>query len=107
MEGVLGGKPGTVCRHWKGPIGKVKYGRALEVGFAAKGRLLGIEMMGGGGVGNPYERDPELVLEDVKNEYVSIESARKDYGVVINPTTMKIDNYATEKVRNDLIEKND
>jgi len=30
----------------KGPIGKVKYGRALEVGFAAKGRLLGIEMMG-------------------------------------------------------------
>lgn len=60
----------------KGPIGKVKYGRALEVGFAAKGRLLGLEMMGGGGVGNPLERDPDLVLEDVINE-ICINRRRK------------------------------
>ncbi len=99
VEGVLGGKPGTICRHWKGSKGKTKYGRALEVGFASKGRLLGIEMMGGGGVGNPFERNSELVLQDVINEYVSIESARNDYGVIINPNTMQIDKEATEKLR--------
>ena len=106
VEGVLGGKPGTLCRHWKGPIGKVKYGRALEVGFAAKGRLLGIEMMGGGGVGNPLERDPALVLDDVLNDYVTIESAQNDYGVVINPITLQINIEATNKLRNDMIKNN-
>ncbi|MFC4766194.1 hydantoinase B/oxoprolinase family protein [Effusibacillus consociatus] len=38
---------------------------------------------GGGGLGDPLERDPYLVLEDVIDGYVSIERARKDYGVVI------------------------
>ena len=104
VEGVLGGKPGTVCRHWKGPIGKVKFGRALEVGFAAKGRILGIEMMGGGGVGNPLERDPKFVLEDVKNENISIENAKKDYGVIINPETFKLQENETKKLREALKE---
>jgi N-methylhydantoinase B len=104
VDGVLGGKSGTICRHWKGPIGKVKYGRALEVGFAAKGRLLGIEMMGGGGVGNPLERDPELVIEDIKNEYITIECARKEYGIVINPDTLKINEEETRKLRESLLD---
>jgi N-methylhydantoinase B len=38
---------------------------------------------GGGGFGDPLERDPEDVLEDVIDGYVSIERAEKDYGVVI------------------------
>jgi len=38
---------------------------------------------GGGGYGDPLERDPEKVLEDVIDGYVSIERAKKDYGVVI------------------------
>jgi N-methylhydantoinase B len=105
VDGVLGGKSGTVCRHWKGPIGKIKYGRALEVGFAAKGRLLGIEMMGGGGVGNPLERDAELVLEDVINEFVSIERAKKDYGVVIDSNTLKIDPKYTNQLRHELLKE--
>ena len=37
----------------------------------------------GGGYGDPLERKPELVLEDVIDDYVSIERAEKDYGVVI------------------------
>ena len=36
-----------------------------------------------GGYGDPLERKPELVLEDVIDDYVSIERAEKDYGVVI------------------------
>jgi N-methylhydantoinase B len=38
---------------------------------------------GGGGFGNPLERDPQLVLEDVKDEWLTIEAAKKFYGVVI------------------------
>ena len=62
-------------------------------------------MMGGGGVGNPLERDPDLVLEDVINEYVSIESAREDYGIIIGMNTLKIDYQATNQLRNELIKK--
>ncbi|WP_042346515.1 hydantoinase B/oxoprolinase family protein [Bacillus massiliigorillae] len=46
---------------------------------------------GGGGLGDPLERDPKDVLEDVIDEYVSIERAKKDYGVVINEIDREID----------------
>ncbi len=38
---------------------------------------------GGGGYGDPLQRDPDAVLEDVLDRYVSLEAARRDYGVVI------------------------
>ena len=38
---------------------------------------------GGGGYGNPFERDPDAVVDDVLNGYVSIEAAAQQYGVVI------------------------
>jgi N-methylhydantoinase B len=38
---------------------------------------------GGGGRGPAYERDVQRVLEDVRQGYVSVEGARRDYGVVI------------------------
>lgn len=39
---------------------------------------------GGGGWGDPLERDPQLVLEDVYDEYVSREAAERNYGVVFD-----------------------
>jgi len=54
---------------------------------------------GGGGWGNPFERDAEQVLWDVVNDYVSLESAKNDYGVVIDPATMTIDQAATAALR--------
>lgn len=38
---------------------------------------------GGGGYGDPLERDPQAVCDDVASDYVSIERAAKDYGVVV------------------------
>ena len=35
---------------------------------------------GQGGYGNPHERDPKAVAEDVADGYVSAEAARRDYG---------------------------
>jgi N-methylhydantoinase B len=54
---------------------------------------------GGAGVGNPSEREPEKVLEDVIKEFVSIESARDIYKVVIDPDKMTIDYVATQELR--------
>ncbi|MBN1189938.1 MAG: hydantoinase B/oxoprolinase family protein [Dehalococcoidales bacterium] len=54
---------------------------------------------GGGGYGNPLERDPQAVLRDVINGYVSIEGARRDYGVVIDPGSLRIDIRATHELR--------
>jgi N-methylhydantoinase B len=43
-----------------------------------------IEIPGGGGYGNPAERDIERIREDVRSELVSREAAERDYGVVIS-----------------------
>ncbi|HEY4027486.1 MAG TPA: hydantoinase B/oxoprolinase family protein [Candidatus Dormibacteraeota bacterium] len=47
------------------------------------GTLLRLRTTGGGGWGDPFEREPELVLQDVERGLVSVESAERDYGVVI------------------------
>jgi N-methylhydantoinase B len=54
---------------------------------------------GGGGVGNPSARPVELVQDDVLTEFVSIEAAREDYGVVIDPESLQVDLEATQKLR--------
>ena len=53
---------------------------------------------GGGGYGSPLERDVEKVRNDVIDGYVSIEAARKSYGVVINED-MEINQEETERLR--------
>ncbi|MGO4659476.1 hydantoinase B/oxoprolinase family protein, partial [Ensifer sp. 2YAB10] len=52
---------------------------------------------GGGGFGDPLERDPKRVLEDVIDNYVSVERAAKDYGVVIQPIDPEICTYEIDK----------
>lgn len=59
---------------------------------------------GGGGLGDPLERDPELVAEDVVDGYVTIGRARTDYGVVVTRPDAELDEVeidvaATEAVR--------
>lgn len=59
---------------------------------------------GGGGFGDPLDRDPGAVLEDVKDDYVSLERAATDYGVVIEEIDAdlceyEIDHEATDKQR--------
>ncbi len=69
---------------------------AFGVKMPAEG-IIQFYRAGGGGWGNPLERDPELVLEDVKNEFVSSEAAEKEYGVVIQDG--EIDQRKTKKIR--------
>ena len=56
-------------------------------------------LSGGGGYGDPLERDPARVLDDVKEGRVTVEGARNDYVVVIDPATNTIDAAATAAKR--------
>lgn len=72
----------------------------------AAGELLGHELSGGGGYGDPLEREVELVREDVLAQFVSFERAREVYGVefedeVLAPS-LAIDAAATERRREQL-----
>jgi N-methylhydantoinase B len=52
---------------------------------------------GGGGVGNPRERDPQHVLDDVLDGLITVEDAKRDYGVVI--ANGVVDEAATRQAR--------
>ncbi len=54
---------------------------------------------GGGGWGNPFERDLAAVVNDVRLGLVSIERAASEYGVVVDPLTLVVDDAATAKLR--------
>jgi N-methylhydantoinase B len=57
------------------------YGTGIDL---KKGDRIWFSQSGGGGVGSPLERDPELVRLDVMNDYLTTEAAKKFYGVVID-----------------------
>ena len=56
-------------------------------------------MPGGGGFGNPLDRDPARVAADVAAGYVSTTGARADYGVVLKPATGGVDQAQTDNER--------
>ena len=63
------------------------------------GDVVSFQQPGAGGYGPPGERDPQSVLRDVLEDYVSIDGARRDYGVVIDPATLTVDAAATREAR--------
>ena len=65
----------------------------------ASGEVLVNNSGGGGGWGPALERDPAAVLADVREGYVSIEAAKRDYGVAIDEATLSLDLAATATLR--------
>ncbi|WP_245716833.1 hydantoinase B/oxoprolinase family protein [Nocardia mikamii] len=69
------------------------------------GSVLRCLTNGGGGWGSPFDRDPQKVLRDVRDEYVSVAGAARDYGVVVlgdphnDPEGLRIDEQATAALR--------
>jgi N-methylhydantoinase B len=64
-----------------------------------QGDIVLIEAPSGGGYGNPLDRTVEAVRTDVLDGFVSIESARRDYGVVIHAGSYNVDGMATATLR--------
>jgi len=53
----------------------------------------------GGGFGDPHERDPERVRADVLDGYVTVDAARTEYGVALDPRTLELDAPETARLR--------
>jgi len=68
------------------------------------GEVLLQYQSGGGGFGDPIEREPQLVLEDVKLGYVSLEAAKDVYGVVIDPEELIVRLNETLECRQKIID---
>ena len=94
-EGLFDGKPGTRAQFLVSGVPGNSYGLTQ----LKPGDVVTIDAPGGGGYGNPLERDPEMVAADVMEGYVSLESARADYGVVLDPATCEVDMEETKKLR--------
>lgn len=104
--GIAGGLPSTPHGVWLNR--DTDDGRFLGAAFSnvsvGPGDHFTRPSAGGGGYGDPLDRDPERVLEDVIDEYVSIERAAADYGVVIEEVDRdlleyRIDRPATRTLR--------
>ncbi len=67
-----------------------------------KGDLVRVYTAGGGGWGDPLERETDQVMGDVLDGFVSIQAAQNSYGVVMDPQTLAIDQHATTAKRKDL-----
>ncbi|MEW5909550.1 MAG: hydantoinase B/oxoprolinase family protein [Thermodesulfobacteriota bacterium] len=94
-QGIFGGRPGSRAQF-------LKNGQPADpsgLTFCTRGEELSFYSAGGGGYGDPFERDVDAVLQDVKYGYVSIESAKNDYGVFIDPKTVAVDRSRTEQIR--------
>jgi len=97
--GMAGGKDGENCHVVLRPNTEQEHVTGMVYEHMAPGEILANCSGGGGGWGDPFQRDPDKVLDDVRNEYVSITSAREDYGVVIDPDTLQLDQTATQRLR--------
>jgi N-methylhydantoinase B len=94
-EGLFGGKPGAKAQF----LVNEAPGNPFGLTQLKPGDVVTIDAAGGGGFGNPLERDLEMVERDVIEGYVSLEKAREDYRVVIDPDTVKANQEATKKLR--------
>jgi N-methylhydantoinase B len=94
-EGLFGGRAGSRAEF----VRNRQPADPSGLTFCDRGDVIEFHSAGGGGYGNPRERDPEAVASDAANGYVSIERARDDYGVVLDPATLQVDTAATEKLR--------
>jgi N-methylhydantoinase B len=101
--GLFGGKSGRVnIAEVHRTDGSVEKYRKISNLPLADGDLVAFEPGGGGGYGPPLKRDPEAVLNDILDEYVSLDKAREDYGVVISENSMTVDMEATRKLRREM-----
>lgn len=83
LQGGLPGLPHGITMQRAGSTEKEWLGAAFSDEPVTKGDTFSRPTSGGGGFGDPLERDPQAVREDVMDEYVSIFRAERDYGVVL------------------------
>ena len=99
LEGGLAGAGNEVLLRRGGEVGSEAPNAKLYSTRLAAGDAFILRSGGGGGFSSPLKRPPSKVLDDVRNGYVSADSARRYYGVVIDERTMRVDDDATAALR--------
>jgi N-methylhydantoinase B len=99
--GVFGGGPGTLNYiELRRPEGEPYRCTSKDlVEDVPDGTLYVQEAGGGGGYGDPFERPPDKVFEEVRNGIISVDKAHELYGVVVDAATMTLDESATAELR--------
>jgi N-methylhydantoinase B len=97
--GLFGGKPGTrgMTILNPGPNQKILHSKASYM--LQSGDIVAQILCGAGGYGDPLERDTSAVRKDVIGDYISIEKAREEYGVVIDPESKEVNEGETVRLR--------
>src|SRR5690606_1290687 len=98
LAGGHDGLPGAFTRNVGTEREETLYSKVTQERCAA-GDTLEIRMPSGGGYGDPLLREPALVLEDVLDDFVTVADAERHYGVVIDESTMTVDEDATARAR--------
>ena len=97
LYGGAAGKPGRNVLNPGTPRETALPGKVTRT--IHRGDVFRYEQAGGGGLGDPLDRDPVAVLRDVRNEYVSCEAAVAEYGVLIDQDRWAVDEAATAAQR--------
>ena len=100
--GLYGGHPGQGSANYLNPGRENRKLTSKPTMTIKMGDVFRHELAGGGGWGDPLDRDPTLVLKDVLDELVSIDAARRQYGVVINMDHRNVEASATNALRAEL-----
>lgn len=103
--GLYGGSPGQPSENHLNPSGENRPMPSKVTMDIKRGDVFQHTHPGGGGWGDPLERDPAMVLKDVRNEFLSAAKAEADYGVVIDTNTWTIDQTATKARQDDIRSK--
>ena len=99
--GFFGGRPGSrneITLTY--PDGSVRRAKSKEIirGIPT-GTVFKQKAGGGGGYGEPFARPAERVVDEVRNGLISLEAARTEYGVVVDPRTLALDATRTAELR--------
>ncbi len=94
-QGIFKGKDGAMALFLK----NTETANPSGLTFCDAGNTISFISAGGGGYGDPLERDPKAVEQDVQYGYVSIERAKLDYGVIIDPDSLTLDLSSTLQLR--------
>ena len=99
--GIAGGGPGSPSMNlfYSGGETRILPPMPMAGLTIRRGETFHHDGAGGGGYGDPFTRDPALVLEDVLDEKLSLVAARRDYGVAINPLSLSINHAETAHLR--------
>lgn len=98
--GLRGGQPGAPSANALTRDGQREELPSKFCTTLRRGDEFSLDVPGGGGWGDPLERDPDAVLADVRNGLVGADVAGRDYGVVLGPG-WTVDAAATAALRAD------